>query len=104
VRARTTPSTSLGYDSGMKPFAVKLRSGQHVLGLGLSTADLMKMKLETPAVVDLGSIGVGLWFKEADGTRTFLQPRESNLLVMLGDLPEDIGAVLQVDLSSLHKT
>jgi hypothetical protein len=87
----------------MKPFAAKFRSGQQALGIGLSEDDLLKMKSGTPVVLDLASVGVGLWVKEADGSRTFLQPRDSNVLVMLGDRPEDIGRVLQVDLSSLNK-
>ena len=54
-------------------------------------------------VIDLSSIGVGIWFREADGSRTFLQPRDSNVLVMCGDEAEDIGELLSVDLSSLKK-
>ena len=87
----------------MISFAAKVRSGQQALGIGLSDGDLMKMKTGTPVVFDLASVGVGLWIKEADGSRTFLQPRDSNVLVMLGDHPADIGEVLNVDLSSLHK-
>jgi hypothetical protein len=85
-------------------FAAKLRSGQQFLGLGLSDADIAGIRAGKPVVIDLASIGVGLWIKGADGSRTFLQPRDSNVLVMCGDAPEDIGALLHVDLSSLKKT
>lgn len=88
----------------MISFAAKLRSGQQFLGLGLSEADLVRLKTGEPVVLDLASVGVGLWVKEADGSRTFLQPRDSHLLVMCGDQPEDIGALLKVDLSQLKKT
>ena len=85
----------------MTPFAAKLHSGQQFVGLGLSDTDLLRLRTNTPVVLDLGSIGVGLWVREADGTRTFLQPRDSNILVMAGDTTEDIGDLLRIDLSSL---
>lgn len=87
----------------MKTFAAKLRSGQRFLGLGLSDVDITRLRSGEPVVVDLSSIGVGIWFREADGSRTFLQPRDSNVLVMCGDEAEDIGELLSVDLSSLKK-
>lgn len=88
----------------MISFAAKLRSGQQFLGLGLSDTDLLKLKAGEHIALDLASVGVGLWVKEPDGSRTFLQPRDSHVLIMAGDSPEDIGALLQVDLSSLRKT
>ena len=87
----------------MISFAAKLRSGQQFLGLGLSEEDLDKLKSGESIVLDLASVGVGLWIKNADGSRQFLQPRESRVLLMSGDSPEDVGALLQVDLSSLEK-
>lgn len=88
----------------MISFAAKLRSGQQFLGIGLSEIDLLKLKAGEQIVLDLASVGVGLWVKEADGSRTFLQPRDSHVLLMAGDSPEDVGALLRVDLSSLRKT
>lgn len=88
----------------MKPFAAKLASGQHLLGIGLSTLDIAKIKTGEPVLLDLGSVGVGLWIKENDGSRSFLQPRNSHVLVMAGDTTEDIGAMLQVKLpASVNK-
>jgi hypothetical protein len=84
-------------------FAAKLRSGQQFLGLGLSDMDIVKLKSGQPVTLDLASIGVGLWIQGADGTRTFLQPRDSHILVMCGDQPEDVGELLSVDLSKLKK-
>ena len=85
----------------MKPFSAKLKSGQTFVGLGLSESDLHRLRLGDPVVIDLASIGVGLWAKDAEGKRTFLQPHASNLLVMAGDSPEDIGELLNVDLAAL---
>lgn len=85
----------------MKPFAATLRSGQNVLGFALSNEDLMRLKAGDPVVVDLSTIGVGVWAKEADGSRNFIQPRNSNVMVILGENAEDIGQALNVDLSSL---
>jgi len=82
----------------MTPFAFKLRDGSQLLGLGLSDLDLLKLRAEQPLVLDLGAVGVGLWHKEADGTRTFLQPRDSQVVVMLGDTHEDIGNLLKIKL------
>ena len=82
----------------MKPFAAKLRSGEQFLGLGLSETDYLRLKQGQPVVVTLDSVGVGLWAKEADGSRHFIQPRESKVLVMLGDTNEDINDLLNVKL------
>jgi hypothetical protein len=88
----------------MIPFAAKLRSGQQFLGLGLSDQDLLSLKAGKPVVIDLASAGVGLWAQDSDGSRVFLQPRNSRVLVMAGDTQEDIGELLRVDLSDLKKT
>jgi len=81
------------------PFAAKLRSGQQFIGIGLSNEDLERLSDGTePLVLDLGSIGVGLWVKEADGSRNFLQPRDTKIVLMMGDSKQQIGELLQVDL------
>lgn len=80
----------------MTPFGFKLRDGKQLLGVGLSDLDFYKLKAGEPLVLDLGDVGVGLWHKEADGTRTFLQPRDSQIVVMLGDTHEEIGQLLRV--------
>jgi hypothetical protein len=80
------------------PFAAKLRDGSQFLGLGLSDLDLLRLKTGDPVTIDLSSIGVGIWVKEADGSRSFIQPRESKVVVIAGDSTEDIGTFLNVDL------
>ncbi len=87
----------------MKPFAAKLRSGGRILGIGLSEIDLLRIKSGFPVVLDLDSVGVGLWVRQADGSREFLQPRDSNIVISAGDTNEDIGALLQVNLTSLKR-
>ena len=86
-------------------FAAKSKTGQHVLGVGLSDADIAKLKNGQPIVLDLGSVNVGLWRKEADGSRTFQQPRDSHIVIIPGDTSADIGEFLGVqmpELSELH--
>ncbi len=87
----------------MKPFSAKLRSGDRILGVGLSDLEILKMRNGDPVVLDLDSCGVGLWFRKPDGSREFIQPRDSTLVILAGDTNEDIGALLQVNLSSLKK-
>lgn len=82
----------------MKPFAAKLKSGQEFLGLGLSDQDLFQLRTGEAVVLDLSSIDVGLWFKDADGKRTFVQPRESRIVLIPGDTVDDIGGFLNVRL------
>jgi len=82
----------------MIPFAAKLRDGSQFLGLGLSDLDLLRLKTGEHVIVDLSSIGVGIWIKEADGSRSFIQPRESKVVVIAGDTTDDIGTFLNVDL------
>jgi len=84
-------------------FAAKLRNNQQFLGIGLSEIDLSRLRAGQPVILDLSSVGVGLWVRETDGSRTFLQPRESNVLVMAGDSAAEVGELLQVDLSNLKK-
>jgi len=80
------------------PFAAKLRSGESFLGLGLSQEDFIKLRAGGYVEIDLGSVGVGLWSKGTDGSRTFMQPRDSKILLIPGDTNEDIGEFLNVDL------
>ena len=87
----------------MTPFAAKLRAGGQILGIGLSEIDLLCLRSGKPVVLDLDSVGVGLWVRKADGSREFLQPRDSNIVLMAGDTTEEIGQFLQVNLSSLGK-
>jgi len=87
----------------MISFAAKLRSGQQVLGIGLSETDMLRMKNGEPVVLDLASVGVGLWVREQDGSRTFLQPRDSNVVVIAGDSAADIGEFLQIKLPPLDE-
>lgn len=82
----------------MTPFSAKLRNGESFLGFGLSDADMMKLKSGGHVVVDLGSIGVGLWTKDDKGARSFLQPRDSRVVLIAGDTKQDIGEFLRVDL------
>jgi len=82
----------------MKPFAAKMKNGSRFLGLGLSDADFLSLKAGNPVTLDLGSIGVGLWVKEADGTRNFIQPRDSKIVLIQGDNNEDIGEFLRISL------
>ena len=84
----------------MKPFAATLKSGQTVLGGLIGNDDLMRLKAGQPLALDLSTVGVGLWVKEDDGSRKFIQPRNSFLMVTLGDDAGDIGEALNVDLSS----
>lgn len=87
----------------MRPFAAKLKTGQQFLGIGLSDADLAGLKAGNPVILDLELVGVGLWVRQTDGSRTFLQPRDSHILIMAGDEAEDIGDLLRVKLPSLKK-
>jgi hypothetical protein len=87
----------------VKPFSAKLRAGGQILGIGLSEIDILRMRNGEPVVLDLDSCGVGLWIKQSDGSREFLQPRDSTVVICAGDTNEDIGALLQVNLASLKR-
>lgn len=49
-------------------------------------------------ILDLRTVGVGFWFKEADGERTFVQPRDSKIVIIPGDTNDEISEFLQVEL------
>ena len=87
----------------MIKFAAKSHSGQQVLGIGLGDIDLMKLKLGEPVALSLDSVRVGLWVKNDDGTRSFLQPRDCQVIIFPGDQPEDIGQLLGVKMPSLDE-
>lgn len=80
----------------MIPFAAKLRSGQHALGGGLSETDLARLRVGESVEVTLENSGVGIWWRENDGSRTFVQPRNVTLVVIAGDQKEDVFAFLKV--------
>lgn len=84
-------------------FSAKSKSGLQLLGVGLSDIDIMKLKSGEPIIVNLGSVHVGLWKKDADGSRSFQQPRDSHIMIIPGDQPEDIGEFLGVEMPSLEK-
>lgn len=91
----------------MLSFAAKAKTGRYVLGLALSEEDIAALKRGERIEFDLESVNVGLWRKEADGSRTFQQPRDSNVVVIPGDNAADVGEFLGVtlpeDISTLQK-
>lgn len=82
----------------MIKFSAKTVDGREIVGIGLSTEDIMRIKSGGRIVLDLESAGVGLWAKDKDGGRSFLQPRDSKIVVFAGDSNEDISELLGVDL------
>jgi hypothetical protein len=80
------------------PFAAKLKDGTSFVGFAISDSDLLRIRTGGHVIVDLSSVGVGLWHKDKDGTRSFLQPRDSKIVLIAGDSTEDIGEFLRVDL------
>jgi hypothetical protein len=82
----------------MKAFAVKFPDGRRQLGVGLSEAEIEGLLRGEVVSFDLGSVGVGIWAKEKDGTRQFIQPRHSNVVVIRGDTASDIGSFLNVEI------
>lgn len=84
----------------MKPFAAKLKDGSHLLGLAVSQDEAEEILSHNGArlTIDLESAGIGLWFKEADGSRTFIQPRDSKVVLLIANTKEQIGTFLGVKL------
>lgn len=87
----------------MIKFAAKSGAGQQILGIGLGEVDLMKLKLGEPVALSLDSVHVGLWVKNEDGTRSFLQPRDCQVVIFPGDQPEDVGQLLGIDMPNLDE-
>jgi hypothetical protein len=81
----------------MKPFAVKLKDGSTLLGLGLSADEIRDLSAGQELVVDLESTGMGLWTKEAEG-RSFVQPRDSKVVLIAGDSNDSISKFLGIKL------
>ena len=85
----------------MRSFSAKTKSGKEILGIGLNEQDLTNLKSGEHILIDLASVGVGFWVKSDDGGRSFLQPRDSFLLVMQGDSRTNIGDLFGVSLPAL---
>ena len=85
----------------MKPFAVKYPDGRRELGIGLSEKEIRDLLDGDTTVVrlDLQSVGVGFWMKEADGSRQFIQPRHSNVVLIRGDTTEEVGRFVEASLT-----
>lgn len=81
-------------------FAIKTTAGREVLGLALSDEDLETVANEGKVVFDLESVGVGFWRREPDGSRVFMQPRDSQVLIFKAETIEEIGEVIGVELPS----
>lgn len=82
----------------MKPFAAKLKDGTHFVGLALDQDEVASLSVDGKIEFDLGSVGVGFWFKEADGSRSFIQPRDSKVVLLRAETNEEIGTFLGVKL------
>jgi hypothetical protein len=82
----------------MKPFAVKLKDESHLLGLAVSQAEVGELLEGAKLAIDLSSVDVGLWFKDSEGGRTFIQPRDSRIVLIVANSKEDIGTFLGVKL------
>lgn len=82
----------------MKPFAVKLKDESHLLGLAVSQVEMGELLEGAKLTIDLSSADVGFWFKDAEGGRTFIQPRDSKIVVIIANTKEDIGSFLGVKL------
>jgi len=81
----------------VRPFILTLRDGKHVLGVGLSLEDLDRIKNGEWTTVDLGDTGTGLWHSTEEG-REFCSPRNSQVILTLGDSVEEIGRALGVEM------
>jgi hypothetical protein len=84
----------------VKPFSARIKDageGKSLLGLGLSAEEVAQLQAGQALVVDLSSCGVGLWSKDGDA-RAFSQPRDSKVVLILGDTKEAIGKFLRVEL------
>ncbi len=85
----------------MIKFSAKTGEGREIVGIGLGTEDILRLKSGGHIVLDLESVGVGLWVKGADGSRSFLQPRDSQIVLFPGNNNEDIGELLGVTMPEL---
>lgn len=80
----------------MTPFGAKLGSGEHLLGFAVSETDLQRLGVGESVQITLESTGIGLWWKERDGTRVFIQPRQATVLLIPGEDKNDVFAFLNV--------
>jgi len=85
----------------MIPFSTKLKSGQTFLGICISPDDIRKLAEGNELVIDLASADIGLWTRNPDSSRNFIQPRESKVVLIPGDSRDDIGSFLRVKLPEL---
>lgn len=84
-------------------FSLKTGEGKEILGLALGGDDIEALRSEGKLVFNLESVGVGLWRKEADGSRTFMQPRDSQMLIFRAETTEEIGEVIGVELPGMEE-
>jgi len=80
----------------MISFSIKTKAGREVLGIALGAEDIAHLQKGAKILFDLDSVNVGLWRKEADGSRSFLQPRESQVFLVAGETTEEIGEAIGV--------
>jgi len=84
----------------MVKFTAKTRDGAQIIGFGLSRTNLEKLAKGEPIFFDLDEVKLGFWHQE-NGQREFLQPKNSNVLIMFGETEQDIGRVLGVEMPNL---
>lgn len=82
-------------------YALQLKDGNEVLGFGFSEQDIEVLQNGGTLQLDLGSVSVGLWRKELDGKRSFIQPRNSTVVFSLANSREDVSKLIGVEIPSL---
>lgn len=81
-------------------FSIKTKDGHEVLGIALNNDDIDGLRNQDHIVTDLSAVNVGLWRKESDGRRTFIQPDQSRLVVINAGSMEEIGKIFGIELPS----
>lgn len=84
-------------------FALKTNRGKEVLGIAIDKADIEVLQNGGKLVFDLDSVQVGFWRKELDGSRKFMQPRDSQVLILSADSTEQIGEAIGLELPSMEE-
>jgi len=79
----------------MRAFSIKLADGETLIGLMLGDTDLSSIRNGHPISCTLEGTDTGIWMKDQDGQRRFLQPRNSKVILIEGETAEDIGRVFK---------
>ena len=83
--------------------SMTLGDGKEMLSLALSDDDIEALKQGKNIVIRLTDVGIGFWRTGQDGSRSFIQPRDSRVVLLNANSMIETGDSLGLNLGAVDE-